>query len=164
MRAPSSSLRSSLSKSLLWSVSLLGLSGCPTATVDCTEMGCTDGLEVSFSPALRTAGTYEIHLVLPDDFVECRVELPLNDDLGQGCDAEGVAVSTSGSALDESEHEITGFWLEEQPEDLDVIVRRDGESIATGDLQPNYVMLQPNGPSCEPTCRFAVDEVDIDAP
>jgi hypothetical protein len=153
-----------LSKPLLWSVSLLVLSGCPPTDVSCTEMGCTDGFEVSFSPAFRTAGTYELHLVLPDEFIECRIELPLSDELGQGCDTEGVAVATSGSALDESEHELTGFWLEAQPDDIDEIVRRDGENIATGDFQPDYATLQPNGPSCEPTCRFAVDEMTVDAP
>ena len=37
---------------------LLPLISCGEATEYCTEMGCVDGLQINFMPALTTAGTY----------------------------------------------------------------------------------------------------------
>lgn len=127
-------------------------------TTICTDIGCTDGLDLSFSPAYETAGEYLVTVEADALTITCTASLPLTGDLAT-CDADGVYLGTSGSALEESEHRITGVFLETGPATVRLVVARDGEEVLEAELSPTYQTFTPNGEGCEPTCTYASESL-----
>ena len=145
---------------------LLGLlAGCgDKVDVSCTDIGCQDGLQVDFEPVLETAGDYEVEIVVDGVSTRCLASLPLDAEAPSSCDEEGVYLTTSGSALSEDQHEITGVYLTAGPDTVSIGVLRDEAEVGGDTLSPTYTVVQPNGPECEPTCRSASASVTIDSP
>src|SRR5262245_13499373 len=126
----------------------LGTLGCNSGEVGCTLIGCTDELEIKLVPSW--SGDYTIELVLdgkPASF-RCAGERPQQI-------AGGLVVTRCAS---------DGATLLAAPVKIDVKVSvgvlgdggpMTGPSDRTGSFTPMYVTSQPNGPTCEPTCRQA---------
>lgn len=129
----------------------------------CTDIGCTDGLDIAFSPAFETAGEYLVTVEADALVITCTANLPLTEDLAT-CDADGVYLGTSGSALDESEHRLTGLYLEAGPSTVRLVVTRDGETVVEAELSPTYQTYAPNGEECGPVCTYDSESVSVYEP
>ena len=130
----------------------------------CTEIGCVDGFDLPFSPALSTQGAYTITVVADGATITCSGTLPLPSDGSFPCDADDVGVGTSGSALSEDQHEVTSLFFTSSPTEVSVSIDRDGSTVAEGDFSPTYEISQPNGEDCPPTCSYANETLQVDDP
>ncbi len=132
---------------------LVFLGGCGDT---CTDMGCVDGLTLSFEVFDQGTWTFELDLVSDDDFhrsVTCIGVLPLNTDADTGCDDPSFGLILSGSALPEDDQSIAGLVVWDlTPEELDVRVSLDDVELLSTTLNPSYSTTEPNGEGCEPAC------------
>lgn len=144
---------------------LLALSGCPSPKADsgelavCTDMGCTDGVDLHFS--LTRRGAYRIVAEgLPGgETTTCTGTLPF--DGTEACVGPGFA-TISGTKLPDDQQSVEGLYL--PATDLDQVhftLSVDEEVLVDQTWDLSYRTLQPNGPSCEPTCSYASIEVPI---
>ena len=156
-------MRAVLALTLAVSLPLLASCGDKDEGLDCTEIGCTDGLEITFAPQLQTAGDYEVLVETEGLTITCTASLPLVGELST-CDAADVYLGSSGSALDASEHRLTGVYLPSGPAEVLLTVSRDGEEILSTTLSPTYEELAPNGVECGPVCSWAAVEVSVSSP
>lgn len=144
---------------------LVAFMGCLTAKSDsaspqaCTDMGCTDGVDLRFS--LTERGPYVIVAEgLPSgETTTCTGTLPF--DGTEACTGPGFA-TISGTKLPDDQQSVEGLYLP----DTDLaqvrvtITSNDVPRVdQTWDL--SYRELQPNGPGCEPTCDYASIEVPL---
>ena len=140
------------------------LAGCPDVeTLDCTSMGCVDGLEVFFKRDDYPPGVYTVEPDLHGELIHCQATIPLDSDASDGCSDGRVSLFLSGSMLEVSEQSIDGFYLDSvDPSALAVTVSLDGAQIGYAAFEPGYQTLQPNGPECEPTCSYASRDLQLD--
>ena len=147
----------------LVAISLL-LAGCPEVeSPDCTSIGCTDGLDVQFARDSFEPGVYTVELDLHGEFIHCQATIPLDSDPADGCDDPRVMLYLSGSMLAVEEQRVEGLFMDST--DLGAIavsVSFEAEEIGYAAFEPDYQQLQPNGPECEPTCLYAVREIELD--
>ncbi len=146
---------------------LLPLTACGDkdgGVVDCTQIGCTDGLEITLDSDFQTQGSYEAVVLADGETLTCTAVLPLPSDGGSSCDAEGMWWGTSGSALEESEHRLLGWYLPSGPAEVSLSVTRDTEQVLSAELSPEYEVVAPNGEECGPVCTWALETVSNPAP
>lgn len=101
----------------------------------CTEIGCSDGLNVELSGALPP--TFVV-AVLGEDQVLGRVDCPSSAACGRHLFFEGVAAQR-----------------------VRVVVTVAGRSRSF-ERTPEWRSTRPNGPGCEPVCRQATITVPIE--
>lgn len=145
---------------------LLALMAFPAwAQQACTQIGCTDGLVVSMPMDHRwTAGEYIFDFSVDGRQVRCVGALPLKP-CGQNsvlCDGEGMTIVESGCALPEESHGFGDIVLDTSPEQVILVISRNGKAIAHGDWKPEYLASRPNGPGCDPICRQATVPLRMD--
>lgn len=132
-------------------------------TLDCTEIGCTDGVELFFLRDVYEPGVYGVTVDMHGDIVTCQATIPLESDTTDGCNDPRVMLYLSGSMLDTAEQSVDGFFLDSiEASALAVTVTLDGEQIGYAAFEPDYQTLQPNGEDCEPTCFYASYELTLD--
>ena len=125
----------------------------------CTEMGCIDGLSVTFEPALAGKGTYTFDVTVDGTAYSCDATIPLEGS-STVCGTGGVvSIYLSGTELDPSEQSLPGLHVEGTPKSVQIQVHRDKALVADADLSPKYQVTQPNGPDCPPTCNSAAVDV-----
>ena len=133
---------------------------------DCTEMGCVGGLTVNFEISEQGVWTFEIDILDGNTITEtitCSSTLPLDDASAADCDRADVFVMESGSALEDSQHQLMGIMTDDfTPESLDIRVYKDGEERASESFVPAYSSYSPNGEACGPTCYSAIVSMDIE--
>jgi len=140
------------------------LAGCPgEELLDCTGIGCVDGLEVFFSRASYEPGVYTVDIDLHGELIHCQATIPLDSDTSDGCTDARVSLFLSGSMLEVSEQSIDGFFLDSADTGaVAVTVSLDDAQIGYAAFEPDYQTLQPNGPECEPTCTYASRDITLD--
>ena len=140
------------------------LTACPELdSTDCTSMGCVDGVEVYFTGASHGSGVYTVDIDLHGEQIHCQATIPLETDDSDGCDDSRVSLFLSGSELDPSEQSVDGFFLDStEPSAMAVTVSFDEGQIGYSAFDIGYEELQPNGPGCEPTCRYATRDIALD--
>jgi len=140
------------------------LVGCPDdELLDCTGLGCVDGMEVFFSRDVYEPGIYTVEIDLHGELIHCQATIPLDSDASDGCTDGRVSLFLSGSMLDVSEQSIDGFFLDSTDTGaVAVTVSLDDAQIGYAAFEPDYQTLQPNGPECEPTCIYASRDVGLD--
>lgn len=154
------SLASSVRIVSLVSLFSLVMNGCEKAEdtgpigEGCTEIGCVDGFSLSFEKAgIWDAGIWTVVVEVDGVAVTCETTFPLDSEGLTSCDAEGVLLELSGSALPAKEQAISGVIIQSVDfTSLSVSLSLDGKLIATEDFTPEWVTSQPNGPDCEPIC------------
>ena len=125
----------------------------------CTEMGCIDGLSVTFDPPLMGKGTYTFDVTVDGAAYSCDATIPLEGS-STVCGTGGVvSIFLSGTELDPSQQSLPGLHVEGTPKSVQIQVHRDKALVADADLSPKYQELQPNGPDCPPTCHSAAVDV-----
>ena len=132
----------------------------------CTAIGCNNGLRITVKKATPwLPGNYIFSFDIDGKAVECKGALPL-----QACDAGPslsctpdavVQVGESGCALPPTQHGFSDISVRGEPQAVKLKVLFDDKPLKSADVTPNYVTTQPNGASCEPTCRNASAEVDL---
>ncbi len=135
--------------------SLLSIN-CGSTGKDCTAAGCVSGVSVDFE--LRERGNYVFDVTVDGVKTRCTATLPLSNTSSPPCDAPGILLILSGSALPESEQLIGGLSLTTTTaKSITIVATRDGEQIGESTVAPPYqVGPPPNGPDCEPAgCTFA---------
>jgi len=137
----------------------LAISAVACSAVDdtsCTELGCDNGVRVSF--LFKERGAYVFEVVVDGQLTTCRATLPLPDPTPTPCDRDGVFLGLSGAKLAADQHAIDGLIIPSTTiKHLTLRVARDGSRIAELDRDVAYEITPgPNGPSCEPKeCRSA---------
>jgi hypothetical protein len=125
----------------------------------CTEIGCIDGLSVTFAPALMGKGTYRFDVTVDGTPYSCDATIPLEGS-STVCGADNVvSIFLSGTELDPSKQSLPGLHVEGTPKSVQIQVHRDKALVADADLSPKYQEVQPNGPHCPPTCHSAAVDV-----
>ena len=125
----------------------------------CTEMGCIDGLSVTFDPPLAGKGTYTFDVTVDGTAYSCDATIPLEGS-STVCGTGGVvSIFLSGTELDPGQQSLPGLHVEGTPKSVQIQVHRDKALVADADLSPKYQVVQPNGPDCEPTCHSAAVDV-----
>jgi hypothetical protein len=128
----------------------------------CTEMGCDDRLEVEIRRADGDAfvpGAYDFEVRTSgggEHLLSCVLEAG-----GLG-DCEGD-VGIVSPALLSSFHAFTLEMLA-APTTLTVRVELEGEPLGEEQLTPDYTMVTPNGPDCDPICFQASVSIEVGAP
>ena len=142
---------------------LLPLISCGEGAEYCTEMGCMDGLQINFTPALTTAGTYVFTATLDGVTESCQYTIPFVEENGEygSCDGENLQLTISGTALDESEHSIPEMYIPSSPTDVSIVITRDEVEIANQSFQPEYEEFAPNGKECGPVCYSTSQTIDV---
>jgi hypothetical protein len=151
--------------SLLFAVASLPLAaaGCSDSPQACTEIGCTDGLTISFEKTSATwePGMYSVDIDADGKKITCTTQIPLVGSSPSSCNDASVLLGVSGSALPEAQHALSDLIFKNTPAKVTVTMSRDGAMVITKDFAPTYKKSQPNGPGCEPICNNASDSLQV---
>ncbi len=125
-----------------------------------------NGLNVQVQkPTPWAPGDYEFLFDLDGTAVTCKGALPLpacEQSPALVCDPAGrVQVTESGCALPAAQHGWGDVHIEGEPAHVKMTIQQGGAVLHTGEFDPVYRTLQPNGPSCEPTCRQASHSIAV---
>lgn len=140
---------------------LLALASCSQAGPDgaCTEIGCQNGLHLTWDQGPWKPGPYTIEVTLDGTKVTCEGKLPLPAcDAGPGfkcTPGASLRLGESGCALPPEQHGLGGIDIDTMPAQVRIVVRRDGVEVGAQEITPKYQESRPNGPQCEPVCRQA---------
>lgn len=125
----------------------------------CTQMGCTNGLQLSVNPDYDWKnGIYAFEFYLDGKNVKCTGALPLKPcEKGPSlsCNKDGVMITESGCALPPSAQGFGDIQIEGQPRRVLVRITRNGKPVVTRTVVPKYQTFTPNGPGCGPVCTSA---------
>lgn len=127
---------------------LISQQSCVVPVGGCTAMGCLDSLKVRFEPPLVEEGSYLIEVELEEDGFQCPAALPR-------AEREVPCFSSSGDQTRDlrleysPEGELLGFWISMAPAEVKVGVSREGITLATQVVSPEYERFYPNGPECD---------------
>jgi len=171
-----------------WSAILLsGLVGgaCLEEPRACTDMGCIDSAGFILN-ADWEGGVYAMTVRFDADIYSCTFTLPdlIDSAVGQGitipipCTPEldasldAVVTCTTHSDGNSSSQICTPvpgrYYLSAQTttlaDSLSVTVTRDGKTYFEGAQPLAYTVYQPNGPSCDPSCRNATAVFQVEYP
>jgi len=118
----------------------------------CTEAGCVDGLTVELQPEISS--TYDVELVL--DGVRGAFTCTMHEGGGWQVTNETGEVPI-GHCYDDD------FTIVDNPESVAItVVAQDADWTGSIDADPDYEVIQPNGPNCSPTCRIATLTIQAD--
>lgn len=144
---------------------IVALLGCPPSKSDsadlqiCTDMGCTDGVDLHFSLTQRGAYAIIAEGLPSGETTTCTGYLPF--DGTEVCTGPGFA-TISGTKLPDEQQSVEGVYLPATDlAQVHLTVRVDDVPLVDQTWDLNYRTLQPNGEECEPTCSYASIEVPI---
>lgn len=131
--------------------------------LNCTEIGCSDSVGVSFEPTLVQEGDYHFYVHLEGgETVSCMTSIP--PPKNQIC----IRPSDSSFRFQirrEAEGDgIRGLFFMEAPRSFDLVVYKDGEQISRTTHRPSYETVYPNGEACDADwggCQAASVHVDL---
>lgn len=130
----------------------------------CTEMGCIDGFHVDVEPQAWAKGQYKLVIEADGKKSTCEATLPLPACGKQAVSCKGdvqVMIGESGCALPPDQQGLGPFNFKGAPAKVSITVSRGGKEVGKGTFSPTYKQVQPNGPSCPPTCNHASDKITI---
>jgi hypothetical protein len=125
----------------------------------CTLVGCSDGFSVSIvrkDGSTFAAGTYSVDLTT--DGVVNHVSCTIRGGYDSSCDGGTTVEAVSGpGGVVELQVNLAGT-----PSDVGLSLTVPDGHVATGEWRPTYQTIQPNGPTCDPTCREAHQSLTIE--
>jgi hypothetical protein len=128
-------------------IAYLAISGCSKV---CTLAGCIDGIDLVLSLS-GDAGTGlpagEYSVVVMGDGLRSTTTCTVG-----ATESHCTEGSNTSFALVDSEIEIL---VNGAPASISVTITRDGMQLASRTLAPAYHDNKPNGPDCEPTCKYS---------
>jgi hypothetical protein len=131
-----------------------GGGGVSSGGVACTDIGCSNGLQVDFT--YRDRGSYLFEIEVDGVTVYCKASIPLPRGYTNACSSSAAQLGLVGSMLPESQQSIGGLMFGTSPSKVRIQAQRDGVILADTTMTPSYTVTPgPNGPGCEPKeCRF----------
>lgn len=158
--------RAALVNIVLWpALYLSSITGCwseddaPLSEDACTEIGCSDMLVVEIRRIDGDpfeAGRYEFTFSSPgmdDVAVECTLK-DLNLECGKDTDLIQMEIVDGSAGFSAT---LLAAW-----ESVTLRVELDDRILGERVLQPDYQIVTPNGPDCEPTCLQASVAIDVE--
>lgn len=151
---------------------LLISTGCETPIGGCTEIGCTDAMNLNVYLSLTAESDYRVEILIDDDTSECSFFV---NELGEIQDP----------ICDEPEVEISSYMAESSPmaslnrqdpmptptfaitlrrgdiELVDFTLYQDDVESFAREITPSYEEFTPNGDRCPPVCRVATVDLFI---
>jgi hypothetical protein len=112
------------------------------------------------------AGQYDVTFVIDGEVEACRFALQTADACGLDpvCVVESPGSGCEGPQMQFNfvilPHTIS-FLVGPEGNLVQVDVERDGQSILSQTLVPSYEDYAPNGPDCEPVCRVAQAQLQL---
>ncbi len=154
-----------LKKIALLSVSLLCLQ-CfpangewPTDEFGCTEIGCSDRLEITIERMdgeSFASGSYSfVFTPSGSSTITLQCTLSAGGEVDCSGDTGNVQLEAQGGA------EQFVATLHFAPQSVDVEVEHDGILLGAEMLYPEYTIVTPNGPNCDPMCLQASVVVEV---
>lgn len=140
----------------IFSAGCASSSSAPPAGHACTEIGCEQGVRLSF--VYRDAGAYVFAIDVDGVKSSCTTSLPLPTDGARACTAEGIDLGLSGSQLPAEQQSIEGLrFATTEAKNISVRVTKDGALLDETSFAVSYrVAPGPNGPDCDPPqCKQA---------
>lgn len=130
---------------------------------DCTSIGCSDGLTVTFREAKWLEGDYVVKVRADQRTVTCTGALPLPPcgTPALSCDGLGVAISESGCALPPEQQAFDEIRIDASPAEVEVSLDFAGKTVVIDTATPAYRSLRPNGPECEPVCKQGATNMKV---
>lgn len=113
---------------------------------DCTEIGCIDYLNFTLKTPITPSASVVILLSFDGTDRRCEFEVGERTSLSRDCDH--VSATWEDGTL-------TSFGSTVLPERLNVTLLEDEETLLSGEFEPEYEIIHPNGVECPPECRFA---------
>jgi hypothetical protein len=160
----------------------LAASACTLEGSGCTAKGCSDGATVDLvtTSGAWAAGTYELVLLVDGESASCALKVPavpspqnivtgactssiglvLSPQAQCAADAGDAASADAGCAAGPGALEQV-LTLPGMPVSVDLTLTRDGRMLLQQAIAFAYATVQPNGPSCAPTCHEATAVVDV---
>lgn len=129
------------------------LSGCGVFG-SCTEIGCLDGLSLSFDHSAGAApadGSYTLEVKDNANGATEVCTLTLTN---------GVVSEASGSCLAEGLDGTVRFF-NFVPTNITLTLSDTSDAIASDTRVVRYIESQPNGPGCDPECFHKTESFDI---
>lgn len=123
---------------LLLTLVALALAGCAPREVQCTLIGCADGLAVDFTGAQPASYTLE----------------------ARAAGHEPVTVDCSGDQAAFQCRPDGTFLPDFTPEEVTLRITWDGGEVERT-VRPVYTETRPNGPDCPPVCRHGEVTIDL---
>ena len=119
---------------------LAALAGCEK---DCTDIGCVDGVAVTFEPPLLR-GAYQFDVEADDERYLCSESQILDGEC-----APLSLIATSGG--------FSELIIASHPTSVRIEVKASSEDapVAVADVSPTYEQVNPNGDGCPPHCSSA---------
>lgn len=138
----------------------------------CTEIGCSDGVDITLVARRWKLGAYRFYLDTGNQQVDCTGKLPLAPcssgpslqclDNVTGKPVTNVTIGESGCALGPEAQGFSGIHIADTPATVVLEITRDGALVGADKFAVRYQTVQPNGPECGPVCRQANRSVRID--
>lgn len=138
--------------------------GCFLPGMYCTEVGCSDGVVVTFEPPLEAEGDYEFAFHLPggEEVITCLTTIPDPDGRILQCADGGHGFGVRLGSFDD--REIQGITLERAPRSVDLSIKLNDEEIRRATLKPSYQTNYPNGEECDRDwggCQLAFETLKL---
>jgi len=173
-----------LAVTIIAALAALGCDSDASAGKDCTDIGCMDSLAVTVRAPRNVwpAGVYgfefefdgTVHacakLKLPDALPsspDVRSELECPPALSAAFDQQVICTETrTQNAISEACKPVAGQFklavsVSATPASFRARATRDDEVVLEATQTPEYEEERPNGPDCEPVCRQAQLELDL---
>ncbi len=130
----------------------------------CPMMGCIDGLTIELAPpgGQWAPGAYVFQVKSTEGTTSCEGSLPLPAcDQGRAlrCTGPTVSIGEVGCALPPDQHGFAGIDLPGGPLLVEISIQKDGQPLASAELDPDYRTESPNGLRCGPVCEQASGRV-----
>jgi hypothetical protein len=130
----------------------------------CTQIGCSNGLQVALVPNERwPAGDYRFEFSSEAGTATCSGSLPLPPcgTPALVCTGMAVQIGESGCALPAAAHGFSDVMLSSTPATLRIDVLHDGERKVVREFRPQYRRVEPNGAGCGPVCTNASERLVV---
>jgi hypothetical protein len=142
----------------------------PTASPEgpkiCTRKGCFSSLRIDLlvGKAGWSNGAYTIDVVADGKKAQCQVKVPLDCKQTAECTGDAkVALTLAGcDEADAKQRKVEALVLREAPAEVKVTLKRAAKTVGEQTYKPEYKVITPNGPDCEPTCKMKQEELCIE--
>jgi hypothetical protein len=148
---------------MLCALVALSALGCASTESFCTLVGCSDSLtiEVVLGPATQRGGGWIVETTLDGRTTSCTIDVT-TDSSDLIVDTTTDCPSLTIFEGDTSQDLVVAFAFEgSAPASASIKLTRDGTEVLSDTVSPSYVVSQPNGPDCEPTCRQATERLSL---
>jgi hypothetical protein len=126
----------------------------------CTDIGCKNDMSVTLVSSLGiwAEGSYRLRVTLDGQQQTCDFSVPA--DLPSGIGVTSLDCGRSDFEAGLGDYGVS-LQFSTKPETLGLELARDGTVLLSDSREPAYEESRPNGPDCEPACKWADFQVIV---